>query len=93
MWLVINLSFVLTTAAGYFARTPRVVRRSLAASLTAGADTPGFDTILCLATAEADAKYRHGERVLDDWQLGAYGPFRMRLDFLPRLGDLDVPTL
>jgi len=82
-----------TTAAGYFARKPGAVRRSLSAALTAGADTPGFDTFLRLATAEASAKYRHRERVLDDWQLGAYGPCRMRLDFLPRMGDLDVPTL
>lgn len=92
-WLVINMPFVLTAASGYFARKPRAVRRSLAASLTAGADTPGFDAILRLATAEVIAKCRHRERVLDDWQLGAYGPFGMRLDFLPRLGDLDVPTL
>ncbi len=80
-WLVINIPFVLTTAAGYFARKPGAVRRSLSAALTAGADTPGFDTFLRLATAEASAKYRHRERVLDDWQLGAYGPCRMRLDF------------
>ena len=68
-WLVINIPFVLTTAAGYFARKPGAVRRSLSAALTAGADTPGFDTFLRLATAEASAKYRHRERVLDDWQL------------------------
>ena len=37
------------------------------------------------AEAEVEARGRviHGERALDDWQIAAYGPWRMPLDFTP----------
>lgn len=53
----------------------------------------GFDAILLLTDEEVIAMCRHRESVLADWQLNSYGPCRMCLNFLPRLGDLDVPTL
>lgn len=49
--------------------------------------------ILRLASSEAIARCSHKEKILDEWQISAYGPFRMRLDFLPRPGQLDLPTL
>jgi pimeloyl-ACP methyl ester carboxylesterase len=54
------------------------------------ADLPG---LVRLAEAEARARVAHGERVLDDWQISAYGPWRMRLDFTPQLHRLAVPSL
>ena len=38
-----------------------------------------------LAEAEVEARGRviHGEHALDDWQIAAYGPWRMPLDFTP----------
>ena len=62
-------------------------------SLTAGVATPGFDAIVASALAEARAKSRHRERVLDDWMINAVGPFRMRLDYIPELPRLRVPSL
>lgn len=53
----------------------------------------GFDAIILLTDEEVIAKCRHRESVLAGWQFSAYGPCRMCLNFLPRLGDLDVPTL
>ena len=46
-----------------------------------------------MAVEEARAKDAHGEPGLDDWQTQAYGPFSMRLNLLPDLPRLAVPTL
>ncbi len=47
------------------------VRSSMAAGLTAGVETPGFERIIAQARTEAREKNRHGEKVLDDWQIEA----------------------
>jgi pimeloyl-ACP methyl ester carboxylesterase len=65
----------------------------MAANLTAGADTPGFERIVAQAHTEAREKNRHREKALDDWQIEAYGPRAMRLDLTPELHRLTVPTL
>ncbi|MGW5383599.1 alpha/beta fold hydrolase [Nocardia sp. NPDC003963] len=92
-WSVLKTPGVLTLTSKYLARSPKAVRRSMIANLTAGADTPGFDTILELVQAEARAKARFGEPALDDWMVDAYGPWRMRVDYLPELSRLQVPSL
>lgn len=92
-WLLIRTPGVLRLTSRYLARHPRSIRKSMASTLTAGANIPDFDTIVELATAEAVAKAEHGEPVLDDWMTRAYGPFAMRLNHLPALQNLTTPTL
>ncbi|MGV0836267.1 alpha/beta fold hydrolase [Mycolicibacterium thermoresistibile] len=92
-WAIMRTPGVLRLCTWILARFPRYLRSSMAASLTAGADTPGFERIIALAIEEARAKNRHGEKALDDWQIEAYGPRAMRLDHTPRLHRLTVPTL
>ncbi|GFG51102.1 alpha/beta hydrolase [Mycolicibacterium agri] len=92
-WLVVHTPGLMRLSAKYYARSPKRLRKSLADSLTAGADTPGFDAIVASAIEEAKAKSRHGERVLDDWMINAVGPFRMRLDYTPEVSRLRVPSL
>jgi pimeloyl-ACP methyl ester carboxylesterase len=77
----------------YLARRPELVRRSVLSSLTAGESTRDVERIVRLAVEEAVAKDAHGEPALDDWQTRAYGPFSMRLNLLPDLPRLAVPTL
>ena len=92
-WLFLRLPGAMRLTGRYLARRPEQVRRSMLTSLTAGADTPDFERIVRLATEEATAKDTHSEPALDDWQTRAYGPFSMRLNLLPDLPRLAVPTL
>ncbi|MEB3023527.1 alpha/beta fold hydrolase [[Mycobacterium] crassicus] len=92
-WLAMRTPGMLRAGSWYLARFPDVVRRSMIANLAAGERTPDFDAIVATAVAEAGAKYRYREKVLDDWQVEAYGPRSMRLNLLPALSGLDVPTL
>lgn len=92
-WAVMRVPGLLRSCSWTLARLPGYLRSALAASLTAGADTPGFERIVEHAVAEARAKSRYREKVLDDWQIYAYGPGAMRLDLTPELPTLTVPTL
>lgn len=92
-WASTRTPGLLRATSWLLARFPGLVRSSLAASLSAGADTPGFDRIVDSAVEEARAKNRHGERALDDWQVRAYGPRAMRVYLTPELHRLVVPTL
>lgn len=49
--------------------------------------------LVAVGVEEARAKHAHGEGALDDWQIDAYGPFPMRVDHLPDLSRMQVPTL
>lgn len=92
-WALMRTPGVLKLTSKYLARSPGAVRRSMIANLTAGARTPDFDAILELVRAEARAKARFGEPALDDWMVEAYGPRRMRWDYLTELDRLAVPSL
>lgn len=92
-WAVMRTPGVLKLTSKYLARSPEAVRRSMIANLTAGAGTRDFDKILELVQAEARAKARFGEPALDDWMVDAYGPRRMRWDYLTELDRLAVPNL
>lgn len=87
-WLALNTPGLLGAVTRYLARTPESIRKSLTTQLIAAGDqTPAFEELLALAVEEVEAKARHREPALDDWMVRAYGPWRMRLDFTPRLSD------
>jgi pimeloyl-ACP methyl ester carboxylesterase len=92
-WLFLRAPGAMRLTSRYLARRPELVRKSMLTSLTAGANTRDFEDIVRLAIEEARAKDTHGEPGLDDWQTQAYGPFSMRLNLLPELSRLTVPTL
>lgn len=92
-WLTMTTPGVLTWTSKYLARNEKTVRKSMISNLTAGADTVDFDAIVATVQAEARAKAEHGERALDDWMVTSYGPFGMRLDYLPELHKVTVPSL
>lgn len=92
-WLTMKTPGVLTWTSKYLARNEKAVRKSMISNLTAGADTIDFEAILDTVQTEARAKAEHGERALDDWMITSYGPFSMRLDYLPQLHRLTVPSL
>lgn len=92
-WLIMRTPGLLRLTTWYLARLPQAIRKSMLKHLTAGAETRDFEQIIELAAEEARAKHEYGERALDDWQVHSYGPFSMRLNFLPELYRLSVPTL
>lgn len=92
-WLTMRTPGLLRASSWFLARFPSAIRRSMIANLTAAEQTPDFDAIIGAAVQEARAKHRYGEKALDDWQVEAYGPRSMRLNLLPELSGLVVPTL
>lgn len=92
-WLCVRFPGMLRAITAYMARFPGSLRSSLAMHLTAGEDTEGFERILRQATEEAQAKHRHRERALDDWQVDWCGPLRTRFGRIADLTALTVPTL
>lgn len=92
-WLLIRTPGAMRLTARYLARHPEWIRKSMRAELTASADTRDFETIVERAVAEAEAKAEYGEPALDDWMIHSYGPFAMRVNLLPELPKLTVPTL
>lgn len=92
-WATMRTPGLLRLCSWILARFPGYVRSLMAAGLTAGARTPGFERIIAQVRTEAREKNRHGEKALDDWQIEAYGPRAMRLDLTPELSRLTVPTL
>lgn len=92
-WATMRVPGFLRLGSWLLARLPGYLRSTMATSLSAGTDTPGFDRIIDLAIEEAKAKSRHAERAMDDWQLDWYGPFRTRFGDIWDLRDLTVPTL
>ncbi|MFC3999090.1 alpha/beta fold hydrolase [Nocardiopsis sediminis] len=92
-WLVSRSDALLRWSAAWVAASPALLRRSMERSLAAGARTPDFAGLMALAGAEARLQGEHRQRVLDDWQIVAYGPRRMRFDLSPRLPELVPPSL
>jgi len=92
-WLAMRIPGLLRACTWLLARFPSAIRRSMIANLVAGERSPDFEAIVATAVEEARAKQRHGEKALDDWQVEAYGPRSMRLNLLPKLSGLSVPTL
>lgn len=76
-----------------YARNPSWVRSSLKSAMAAGESTPGFEEIVRLAYQEAAAKDLAGNPLFDDYQVEAYGPREMKINYQPELPALGVPTL
>lgn len=77
----------------YLATRPNLLRYSNKQNLVAGEQTRDFDALMALAEKEASESARHGEAALDDWQIDAYGPWKMKLNFWPKVETLEVPSL
>ncbi|HEY5822417.1 MAG TPA: alpha/beta hydrolase [Propionibacteriaceae bacterium] len=92
-WVALNTPRLMRLTTAYLSASPTTVRRSMAMALRHGSGTTSFDRIVELAQQEARSKRRRHEPALDDWQVLAYGPRRMRLNFQPELGAVSVPTL
>ncbi|WP_243742475.1 alpha/beta fold hydrolase [Actinorugispora endophytica] len=92
-YLYLRAPGLLRLTTGLFARSPRLVRASIASALVEGERNPDFDGIVALANAEMEAKRAAGELVMDDWQIRSYGWRRMRTDLRPLLPRVACPTL
>ncbi|MBM7789677.1 alpha/beta fold hydrolase [Tenggerimyces flavus] len=91
-WLVLR-SGALLRASTRWTAGPRYLRRTMSRHLANGTRTRDFDVLMRLIEAEARQRVEHREPALDDWQVDAYGPTSMRLDFTPSLPVLRMPSL
>jgi pimeloyl-ACP methyl ester carboxylesterase len=55
--------------------------------------TVDFQDIAAILYEEAQAKRKHGERAMDDWQIAGLAPFQLKINLLPELHRLSRPTL
>lgn len=92
-WALTRIAPVQHWNARYLARNPALVRANLRRALSQKEATPDFDHIVQCCQQEAVRQARHGEKALDDWQIEAFEPFSMRVNFLPELPRMRVPTL
>ena len=92
-WAFTRIAPVQRWNARYLAKKPELIRDTLRKGLSQGEATPAFEAIVQACQQEAERQARHGEKALDDWQIEAFEPFSMQLDFLPELPDMRVPTL
>ncbi|MDA3645438.1 alpha/beta hydrolase [Saccharopolyspora indica] len=91
-WLSLQCSPLLRWSMRW-AASPSVLRRSMLRTFARGEGTRDLGVLMELIGAEARRRVEHGERALDDWQIAAYGPRRMRLNHIPELPRLRVPSL
>ncbi|GAB3687122.1 alpha/beta fold hydrolase [Nocardiopsis oceani] len=73
--------------------SPSWMRKTMAGVHTHGEDTRDFDELMDIVMDELRDGLRHREGALDDWQIEMFGPWRMRVNFAPRLHKLAVPSL
>ncbi|HEY6739583.1 MAG TPA: alpha/beta fold hydrolase [Actinopolymorphaceae bacterium] len=92
-WSLLRSRLVLRLTSGLLASSRSIIRRSMIANLAAGENAHGLDDLVALAAQEARAKWRFREPALDDWQVLAYGPRRMRFSLVPSLHRLAAPSL
>ncbi|MER6990354.1 alpha/beta hydrolase [Saccharopolyspora hirsuta] len=91
-WLGLQWGALLRWSARWVA-SPSLLRRSMVKTFTQGEGTRDFEVLMGLIEAEARRRVEHGERALDDWQIAAFGPWRMRLNHTLALAGLRVPSL
>lgn len=92
-WLFTRSDLFLRLSMRALSSSPDMFRNTVTQSLSAGPQTRDYQDLLSLAEVEAQEAASNGERVLDDWQIAAYGARRMKVDFSPRLAELKVPSL
>ncbi|WP_017591597.1 alpha/beta fold hydrolase [Nocardiopsis potens] len=91
-WCLLQWEWPLRRATGLLAR-PSVLHRAMRAHLVRGAQTPGYPWMMARIEEEGRLRAAHRELVLDDFQIHAYGPRRMRTFLVPELHRLRAPSL
>jgi pimeloyl-ACP methyl ester carboxylesterase len=93
-WLYLKTPGLLRYLNKRYVKKDRLGVRKLLESLYVGGSKPTDpERLVSLLQDEIRGKYECGENDMDDWQLSAIGPFRLKWNLLDRIPLLRCPTL
>jgi len=93
-WLFTKTPGALKALTKYYARlAPEKMRQSVVRMLETREESPDIDDLTAVLCEEARRKKQYDELPMDDWQLEALAPFRLKLNFLPELHRMKCPAL
>ena len=93
-WLFAKTPGMLRLFTRYYASlNPKKLRKSLVSMLSGGEHSRDLDDLAIILEEEAKQKGKYRERSMDDWQLEALAPFRLKMNFLPQVHRLTFPIL
>lgn len=93
MSLVVRIPGLARLATRLMARFPGLVRLSLLVARTQRKKTLGFEESVQLGWQQVRRAVRYGSTILDDYLVESYERSKTRIDYLPQVGELTVPTL
>lgn len=93
-WLYIKMPGLLRLFNRKYIKMDNAALRKLLGSIYVGGSKPRDpDRLVSILKDEIKGKYDHGENDMDDWQLNAIGPFRLKWNLLDNIPLLKCPTL
>ncbi|AQS60612.1 alpha/beta fold hydrolase [Desulforamulus ferrireducens] len=93
-WLYIKTPGMLRILSKKYVRSSHESIRKMLDSLFMGGNKPTDpDRLVSILKDEIKGKHDYGENDLDDWQLNAIGPFRLKWNLLDRIPLIKCPTL
>lgn len=93
-WLFIKIPGALRAITRYYGKlSTEKLQKTMASSLHDGEITIDFGDLVAILTEEAGRKWEFREDALDDWQKEVLAPFKLKVNFLPKIDELSCPTL
>lgn len=93
-WLYVKTPGMLRLLSRRYVKMDDTALRKLLDSIYVDGATPTDpDRLVAILREEIEGKYSHGERDIDDWQLNAIGPFKLKWTLLDRIPLIQCPTL
>ena len=93
MSIIVRIPYLPRLVTRLLARFPVLVRLSLIAARTHGEATLGFEESVRLGVEQVERATRYGSTILDDYLVEAFARLHDRIDYLPEVCRLAVPTL
>ena len=93
MSLLVRLPRLARLVTVLLARFPWLVRLSLRAARTRGERTIGFEESVALGVEQVRRADRYGSTIVDDYLVESFARLHDRIDYLPEIHRLSVPTL
>ncbi|SHK80160.1 alpha/beta fold hydrolase [Desulforamulus aeronauticus] len=93
-WLYIKMPGMLRMLSKKYIRSNHDSIRKMLDSIFVGSTKPTDpDRLVAILEDEIKGKHDYGEKDMDDWQLNAIGPFRLKWNLLDRIPLIKCPTL
>lgn len=93
-WLYIKTPGMLRMLSKKYARMDDPsIKKLLESIYVKGTKPTDPDRLVSILRDEVQGKFQHGENDMDDWQINAIGPFRLKWNLLDRIPLIKCPTL